>query len=1020
MSSRKEGSPCGSSSSSCCRRRCDNLYPPTSLSSSSSPCANHADRHDAVDGNVYDEDKRSRESFSPVSVDDCLAPALVDDDADPWVYKGERLQALNFPLGGFGTGNILLQGDGSLQGWTLQNQFHNPEYTPLHCLPGNSFAIAAWYDDDESHREAYLLQSAENYTVANQRAHFREEKHVSQHKVNRLRTLQQHQQLPGIPNVEMKCCYPIATVRYRISTTFPLEVVEMEALTPLIPTNIRDSSYPLAVFTFRLTNRSSDRSVSVDLMQSAMNFVGWDGHTDCCHAGTSIPFWGQNVNTPFVDDVNGCAGIVLTSQRDIPELSRHGSITLVAATIDNVGPTSCGTTDPQTAAPPSPTTTTTSVRVIPGVTTEDELFQKFTNKEFDDPAVAPSTPPSVDGTSYMGAVVQSITSIPPKATVRCRFVLAWYFPNRPCTAPRDNLPKHTWGNQYANWFADSNDVVTKFCPVSEDLIDATRCYTTALYSTTIPYEVLESAAGRVACTRCPTMFWTKDGVVLGNEGNDCCPLNCTHVYGYTTLLERLFPDVARDMRISDFVRNFDPTDGCTMRFGRGGFAIDGSLANVIKTYLVVLQSDPKLEFLQSVWPNVKRQMDIVFTKYLDKDGVVRSAQQNTYDSAMLGANTFIGSYVVTALKAAAAMASLAGDANYAKKCLKQAKETAGRYEELCWNEEFGYYIADVNETNCENSYGPGCFIDQLSAVGLSLACGFGAIFNPAHEAVARQAILRNNVVVKPPFEDQQHHFYYGDAGIRVCTYPHGKLGRGMPYTQLVSAGFTYPVVAGMIYDGNWMDARRICQMIRARQSGIHRSPWNEPECGLFYARSMAAWNLFDQACGFFYDSTKGAIGFAPKINATAFSCFCVFHQGFGQFEQRGDDNLAEGTAKICVLYGSLNGLRIIHLQSTAHVVIATLDGTAIDASIEIGGIIKLAMVSIPAGSTLEIRLSSPCHDESSKEGVISFKNIGDRKDSIWWYLFPSFLLVGIISWTVMTLAPFAIWVRSCLPGVELS
>ena len=42
------------------------------------------------------------------------------------------------------------------------------------------------------------------------------------------------------------------------------------------------------------------------------------------------------------------------------------------------------------------------------------------------------------------------------------------------------------------------------------------------------------------------MWWTKDGIVMGSEGNGCCPLNCSHVYGYTTLMERLFPDLAKD------------------------------------------------------------------------------------------------------------------------------------------------------------------------------------------------------------------------------------------------------------------------------------------------------------------------------------------------------------------------------------------------------------------------------------------------------------------------------------------
>ena len=58
----------------------------------------------------------------------------------------------------------------------------------------------------------------------------------------------------------------------------------------------------------------------------------------------------------------------------------------------------------------------------------------------------------------------------------------------------------------------------------------------------------------------------------------CCPLNCTHVYGYATLMERLFPEIVEDMRVSDFVRNYDAeAGGCTMRFGCGGWALDGAL-----------------------------------------------------------------------------------------------------------------------------------------------------------------------------------------------------------------------------------------------------------------------------------------------------------------------------------------------------------------------------------------------------------------------------------------------------------
>ena len=55
-------------------------------------------------------------------------------------------------------------------------------------------------------------------------------------------------------------------------------------------------------------------------------------------------------------------------------------------------------------------------------------------------------------------------------------------------------------------------------------------------------------------------------------------------------------------------------------------------------------------------------MDFLLEKFDDGSGVIRTAQEDTYDTYMEGANTFIGSYYVTALRASARMAVLMGDA----------------------------------------------------------------------------------------------------------------------------------------------------------------------------------------------------------------------------------------------------------------------------------------------------------------------------------------------------------------------
>ena len=49
-------------------------------------------------------------------------------------------------------------------------------------------------------------------------------------------------------------------------------------------------------------------------------------------------------------------------------------------------------------------------------------------------------------------------------------------------------------------------------------------------------------------------------------------------------------------------------------------------------------------------------MELIFAQYdVQGDGVFRVPQPNTYDSSINGANTFIGSYYVTGLRATAKM-----------------------------------------------------------------------------------------------------------------------------------------------------------------------------------------------------------------------------------------------------------------------------------------------------------------------------------------------------------------------------
>ncbi len=55
-------------------------------------------------------------------------------------------------------------------------------------------------------------------------------------------------------------------------------------------------------------------------------------------------------------------------------------------------------------------------------------------------------------------------------------------------------------------------------------------------------------------------------------------------------------------------------------------------------------------------------------------------------------------------------------------------------------------------------------------------------------------------------------------------------------------GFEYVAAAEMIFQGLDADGVRVVEAIRDRHDGLRRNPFDEPECGHNYARSMASWN----------------------------------------------------------------------------------------------------------------------------------------------------------------------------------
>ena len=883
-------------------------------------------------------------------------------------YRGEALRAVTLPLGGIGTGSVALAGDGSLRQWQIVNNANHDAHVP-NCF----FAI--WAGGFMSTgRDAVVLQSEALYDdIA-----FKPAPSVTDHLVPKA-SRQLMADLPGVESLEITSRYPIAEVTYE-SRKLPVQV-QMEAFSPFIPLNSKDSGLPAVLFNFTITN-PSDQPTLVSLMAAQQNLVGWDGKTQI--DGVHNLGYGGNVNS--LAHLQGITALQMSNVRLPADHPANGQ--LAVAVLDRpdeeIG---------ETAWPPGleffakMQHSADRITVMPQWASARQLWDHFsTNRgRLPTPGTYPvSSAASPDGQTWNGALATHFI-LPPGVTHTVTLVLAWYFPNRYVSWEQRNLGildrrSRFWvGNQYSNWFDSALAVVEYVRDNYDRLVGQTRLYRDRFFDSTLPWQVLESVAAPVSTIRTPTCIWNEDGRFHGFEGchgastahgavGGCCPMDCTHVWNYEMALAKLFPDLERGMRRTDLIDQMSPQGAIPHRTplplylprpwkefigGPRSPAMDGELGTVLKTYREVRHGAGQ-EWLDEMWPRVKRLMKHVMDDYdTEGDGVIRGEQPNTYDISIYGPNTFIGSLYLAALRAAEVMAKLQDEDDLAQTYRERFELSSKNYDELCWNGEYYVQVVDL-EQYAQQQFGTGCHLDQLLGQWWAHALDLGYVLPEAHVKTAARNLFAFNRREGFNPADQEPRVFLDerDRGLYICSWPRG----GKPqvptqYSDEVWSGLEYPVACLLLFEDEIEPALTMLADVRERHDGTRRSPWNEVECGDHYVRPMASWTLLEAAAGYRYDATRASLVFAPRIERDDFRSFFITGGAWGTFSQ--DD----GSARVSVHYGSLD-VRQLSLASSALAASVRLDRQILEVQAEqVDGRLQIRSaepITIAAGEVLSV------------------------------------------------------------------
>jgi uncharacterized protein (DUF608 family) len=688
---------------------------------------------------------------------------------------------------------------------------------------------------------------------------------------------------PGVEATTFRAVYPFAELDYH-DAELPVQV-SSTAFTPFVPLNAADSGLPVAMFTFRLLN-PGPIEVHGWLGATVQNAVGGDGVT--APAGVTAPGYGGNVNRVRRHD--GWTMLILENPSLPPDDPGAGQQVLAC---DGAGTSAAlQWTDPKQflgfLRGRSPVAARSPFGLPPYPDTQWA-------------AGSQRTAPSTTGSTWCGGVTAPFTLAPGESR-EIRFLLAWNFPNRYVNFDQFGPPRPEWtgsrfylGNYHSTRFADAIDVAQTVIPRWTELLDNSFRWIDSLLSTSLPLDIAERMAAQAIPLRTPTTFRAADGRFYGFEGvlgastvmsqgdvGGSCPMNCTHVWNYAHAGARLFPELERNMRETEFdvmqapegylphrliAPTFLPQLWDVVIGGPDDPALDGMLGTVLKSYREVRAGAPD-GWLARYWPRLLTLIDHICKRWdPDGTGVLRGRQPSTYDIDLCGVNSYMGSLWLAALRAAEELARTMGDTQADR---FRGLFTAGSaaYDQLLWNGEYYFQLLDESESR-DFQWGDGCLSDQLIGQWWAHELDLGYLLPVEHVRSALQAVVRHNL--RRDFRDFTHPFRTfadkDDTGLLLCSWPRG--GRPetpVAYADEVWSGVEYQVAAHCLREGLRDEALAVLRGLWSRHDGRRRNPFNEIECGDHYARSMAGWTVLEAITGQRFDALTRSLSFDPMTS----------------------------------------------------------------------------------------------------------------------------------------------------------
>lgn len=475
---------------------------------------------------------------------------------------------------------------------------------------------------------------------------------------------------------------------------------------------------------------------------------------------------------------------------------------------------------------------------------------------------------------------------------------------------------------YSSKFKDILEVAAYWTETYSQLKLKSEAFRDAFYAQSIPDVVLESVAANLTILKSPTVLRQKDGSLWAWEGchdeGGCCHGSCTHVWNYAQAIPHLFPRLERSLRHTEFKENQDESGHQTfrsalpVRVNDHGFhaAADGQLGGIMKVYRDWRISGDT-SWLKSLWPEVRKSMDYC-TKTWDpkRKGIVEEPHHNTYDIEFWGPDGMCTSFYLGALFSMVKMGNELGEDTsgydelyrkgkmfieeqlydgeyFIQKIQWEGLETPSPLEKTAesWNVNYSEEARELlMKEGPKYQYGSGCLSDGILGAWIGAMCGLEEFIDGEKVKSHLKSIHKYNLKtdLSEHVNPQRPSYALGnEGGVLLCTWPKGgALSLPFVYSNEVWTGIEYQVASHLMLTGEVAAGLDIIRELRKRYDGRVRNPFNEYECGHWYARALASYGLLQGLTGVRYDALDKTLYVNSKIGDN-FQSFLSTENGYG-------------------------------------------------------------------------------------------------------------------------------------------